>query len=125
MNAIVQIKSLLFSFLYGMLFSYLTSINYKYLFNKQYLIKISFTIIFILDICLLYLYLLLKLNGGYIHIYFIMCASLGFLFSHKKLQVLIKRISTNKLFEKIIRKWYTVFTIGWIGYGKKKSFKKG
>lgn len=107
MNAIKQIESLLFSFCYGILFSYLTIINYKYIFNEKKIIKIIFTIIFILDICFLYLYFLIKLNGGYIHIYFILSAAGGFFLFQRKMPMLRKRISTNKLFEKLKRKWYT------------------
>lgn len=100
MNNIIQLVSLVFSFFYGMFFSFLTTIFKNYLFNNNIFFKIIFTFLFIFDICILYMYLLLKINSGYIHIYFIIMMMLGFIFYKKKFIVLIKRITTKYHIEK-------------------------
>ncbi len=100
MNQFIQLKSLIFSFIFGIFFSIFTCINYNNLNNKNNLFKIAFTIIFVIDNILLYLLLLIKVNGGYVHIYFIFCVILGYLFAQKKIIMLIKRIPIKKLFEK-------------------------
>lgn len=107
MNQIIQIESLIFSFIYGIFFAFFTRINYKYLNDKKLYFKIIFTIIFTIDNVLLYLYFLIKINSGYVHIYFIICLILGYFLATKKIFLLIKRIPFKKLIEKIKKKCYT------------------
>lgn len=79
MNIKVQIISILFSFVFGIIFSLLTNINYKYLFSKNKIYKIFFTFIYILDATLLYFIIIKKINNGIVHLYFLLFIGLGFL----------------------------------------------
>ena len=50
-NLIMQIKSIIFSFLYGIFISFLFNINSFLLFNRKTIIKIFCSIIFVIDSC--------------------------------------------------------------------------
>lgn len=78
MNLKIQVISLVFSFFYGVLFSLLVNINYKFLFNKKLIWKIVFTFVFIIDVALIYFFVLKFLNEGIIHGYFLLMIILGF-----------------------------------------------
>ena len=76
----LQIKSLIVSFLFGILFSFNTSINSKFLYNEYKLLRFLFTFIFII---------LMHINNGYYHIYLIFSIVCGFTFEyfmHKKIK---------------------------------------
>lgn len=97
----LQIKSLVISFLFGIIFSINVNINYKFLYNEYKLIRFLFTFIFIIVHVLLYFIILMKINNGYYHIYLILAIIVGFTF-----EFLIHK----KLFGKIAfkyKKWYT------------------
>ena len=97
-NLSVQFISLVVSFLYGMFFYILLEINYKFLTFSYIIIKILLSFIFVLFNTLLYFIILLYINKGYVHIYFLFCILCGYLFC----KVLYKLI-VNK-----IRIWYTM-----------------
>lgn len=78
MNLKVQIISLLFSFLYGICFSFLVNVNYKFLFAKKLVYKILITLLFIIDMSLLYFIIIKRINNGIIHSYFLLMILLGF-----------------------------------------------
>lgn len=88
----IQIKSIIFSFLYGMFFSVLLNINYKYLYNTKKYIKILMNIIFIIDNVLLYFLILIKINNGIIHYYFVLSIFLGFITINKKLSKIYDKL---------------------------------
>lgn len=92
MHTYIQLLSLISSFIFGIFFSILTNLNYKYIFSKNVFYKIFFNLIFIIDIVLLYMLLILKINGGIFHIYFIFMVIIGYLLSYKKVKVLIKNV---------------------------------
>lgn len=75
-----QIRSLFFSFIYGMFFSFTLKINYKYLISNNLFFKIVLSFLFILDHVLLYFILISRINNGIIHIYFFFFFILGLLF---------------------------------------------
>lgn len=108
----IQIKSLVFSFLFGIYFSYMIRINYKYILSLNKLFKILGTLILVFSNMLLYFVILLKINYGLIHIYLILMIILG---------VYIEYI-INKLIVKIKKKWYTHFRVG--GNVKKNRMTK-
>lgn len=87
----IQIKSILFSFLYGILFSFFTSLNYKYIYFSKGVLKIIFNIFFAIDNVLIYFIILRFINNGIIHYYFVIALILGF-------------ISVNKLSNKLLVK---------------------
>ena len=82
MSLDIQIKTLLYSFLFGIYFSIIVYLNYKiiYKLKKFYLVIGTFLIIF-LNI-LLYFLVLLKVNNGIIHIYGIISLILGYFVCH-------------------------------------------
>ena len=91
MNLKIQIFSLLFSFFYGILFSFLINFHYHILFYKREWIQILFTIIFLLDMALLYFLILKFINDGRIHIYFYFMIFLGFYLSFPILKKIRKK----------------------------------
>ncbi len=74
----IQIYSLLFSFIYGVIVSYLYNFNYNFIYNSSLLYKVVINILFCVDIGLLYFLLIKVINNGVIHIYFVITFILGF-----------------------------------------------
>lgn len=83
----VQMLSLGISFCYGIFFCLLLELNVKILYSSHLFVKIIGSFLFILFHTLFYFLILMKINYGYIHIYFFLCILLGYLFC----QVLYKR----------------------------------
>ena len=79
MNLIIQIKSLLFSFLYGIFFSIFFRINTKYLYYEKIATRIIISFLFSIDMALLYFIIIKEINSGIIHPYFIGMIILGFI----------------------------------------------
>lgn len=78
MNSYVQVISLVVSFIYGILFYTFTKFNYFIIENRGVLFKFIVTLVFIIDVVVLYIYLMYKLNNGYFHIYFIIMLVVGY-----------------------------------------------
>ena len=76
----IQIKTLIVSFVYGILLSYIIISHYKYLFLSKLWYKIILSIVFIFDYILLYFFILKIINNGVFHIYFLILLVLGYLF---------------------------------------------
>ena len=91
MNLKIQVFSFVFSFFYGILFSFLMNLHYQYLFRKRKVFKVFFTLLFLLDMALLYFLLLRIINGGIIHIYFYLLLFLGFYVSFPILKKIRKK----------------------------------
>ena len=73
----IQIKSLVFSFLFGIYFSYMIRINYKFILSLKKILRILGTFILVISNVLLYFIILLKINYGLLHIYLILMIILG------------------------------------------------
>lgn len=82
MNLIIQIKSLTFSFLYGVFFSIFFRINSKYLYYEKKFIRIIISFLFSIDMSILYFIILKEINFGVIHPYFIGMIVLGFIITN-------------------------------------------
>lgn len=95
-NLSFQIKAIIFSFFYGIFFSFLFNLNYKLLFHHKKIIKIFFDFIFIIDMGLLYFFILEYLDYGYIHIYFLLSFFIGFLLTFSIFKKYIRKILVNK-----------------------------
>ena len=91
-----QIKAIIFSFFYGIFFSFLFNLNYKFLFHHKKVIKIFFDFIFIVDMGLLYFFILEYLDYGYIHIYFLLSFFLGIFLTFSIFKKYIRKIPVNK-----------------------------
>ncbi len=91
---VIQIKSLVFSFFYGVLFAILLNINYKYIYKSKLGYRILINIMFVISNVLLYFIIIKIINNGIIHFYFVVMIIMGFLISNyqfKKLKIMIKR----------------------------------
>ena len=77
MILIIQIRSLAFSFIYGIFFAFKYKINRKFLISNYIFFKIIINLLFMLDHVLLYFILLSKINNGMLHIYFLLTYLLG------------------------------------------------
>lgn len=77
----IQIKSLLFSFIYGIFFFIMLEINYKFIYNDKIIIKMLFTFIFVFFHTLLYFICLIYINNGIVHVYFLLMILVGFIIS--------------------------------------------
>ena len=96
MSLDIQIKTLLFSLIFGIFFSLFTEINYKLIHHNKKILRIIFSFMFIIVSILIYFIFLEKINNAYLHPYFILMIILG---------VLIE-IMFHKLIEKIKLIWY-------------------
>lgn len=95
MNLNIQIYSLLFSFLYGIIFYILLEINYRFLFEGKIIYRIIISFLFVMALSLVYFLILLKINNGVLHLYFFLLMFTGYLLSfviYKKLIVKRKKV---------------------------------
>ncbi len=74
----VQIVSFIFSFIFGMFFYFTSLINYKFIKKYSKCLKYIISIIYIIDITLIYILMMYKINYGVIHVYFIIVLFIGF-----------------------------------------------
>lgn len=98
MDSYIQVLSFLLSFFYGMLFYLLTRFNYYILEKKKVFLKFLVTLVFIIDIVILYVYLMYKINNGNFHIYFCIVLILGYILMNKMYE------RTKKLCKKCVNK---------------------
>lgn len=78
MSLNIQFLSLVVSFLYGFFMFVLMEINYKLIACSSLIWKIVVSFLFVLVNTLLYFFILLKINNGYVHLYFIVYIILGY-----------------------------------------------
>lgn len=93
----IQIYSFIVSYIYGFAFFILLEINSKFIYSSSLIIKILSSLLFIIFNTLLYFIILMKINNGYLHIYFFLSIILGY-------------ISCKTIYKKIVKRnnlWYT------------------
>ena len=86
----IQIFSLLYSFIYGIIFYILLEVNQKFLYEGNIVYRIIISFLFVIFISLLYFLILIKINNGILHLYFFLTMFTGYLLSfviYKKLIV--------------------------------------
>ena len=98
-----QVLSIGFSFIYGVVLSFLYNFNYNLLFNKEKVFKIVFNILFVLDLVLIYFFIIKKINGGIIHPYFYLLIILGFVSCFDVSKKLRKFLKFNKDLPKSVK----------------------
>lgn len=81
MNSYIQVISFLISFIYGIIFYLFTRFNKYMLINKNNVIKLLVTLVFVIDMVILYIYIMYKVNFGMIHPYFVAVVLFGTLSS--------------------------------------------
>lgn len=99
MNSFIQVISFIISFLYGIIFYLLARFNKFILNKKNNFIRFLVSLVFVIDMVIIYVYLMYKVNMGMIHIYFIITVVIGFVFmalNYIKLQSICKKC-VNKL----------------------------
>ena len=83
MNSCVQVISLLVSFIYGIVFYILSKFNKYIISNKNNIVKLLVTTVYVVDMVIIYIFIMYKINFGNIHPYFIISLILGFVLSIK------------------------------------------
>lgn len=103
MSLKTQVFSLLFSFLFGVFFSICTNLNYKYLFTKKFPIKVLITGIYIIDFSLLYFLIMMHINQGIIHYYFLLFIGIGYIFSFKSINKYVIKLKKKIISKKRVK----------------------
>lgn len=83
MDLLVQIQSLVYSFVYGYFFSFVLNLNYQFLIAKHVIVRVLTNLFFVIDNVLLYFILLKVINSSVFHIYFLFALILGFLYGNR------------------------------------------
>ena len=84
----VQMLSILISFCYGMFFYFSLELSIRIIYSNNFILKFFGTLLFVLFHAILYFLLLLRINNGYVHVYFFLCIFCGYLLCkviHKKI----------------------------------------
>lgn len=81
----IQIYSFGFSFVFGCLFYFLLDIFNFVVKNTKLLFRIFFSFMFIFIMSILYFLILLFINNGVLHVYFLLMILVGYTFSYKVL----------------------------------------
>ena len=97
----IQLISLLVSFLFGVAFYFTSLLNYKIIKKYNNIFKYLITFVYMLNIAIIYICLLFKINNGNVHLYFILMVLCGFIFGLKIKKALIKNV---KLYEFVVKK---------------------
>lgn len=87
-----QLLSFLFSFLYGFVVIFAYKISYKYLYFGKNIYKFLNSLLFMIDLSLIYFKMFYIINGGIINIYFILITVLTFIYFKDR----IRKIKKNK-----------------------------
>jgi hypothetical protein len=98
-DSYIQVLTFVFSFIYGILFFFLNEFVKYILVNKSIFTKFLINIIFVIDIVLLYVYIMFNINHGNYHIYYIIVLVLGWLSAKKiinKCKIIVKRLKHTK-----------------------------
>lgn len=99
MSIVVQVKTIVFSFVFGMFFSFVVGLNYKYIIKGGFF-SFVLTFMLILVLTLLYFIVLRYINFGVFNYYEILSIIVGFLFE----------ILVSRYVEKKFKKWYTLLS---------------
>lgn len=101
MNYKLQLLSLLVSFIFGIAFYFTSLLNYKIIKKYNNIYKYIITFVYMLNIAIIYICLLFKINNGTVHLYFILMVLGGFLFGLKLKKELIKNV---KFYEYVVKR---------------------
>lgn len=80
MSSYVQLICLIVSFMYGIFLYYANHFNVRVIFKKNIVEKLIISILYLLVVSLLYVCFLYKINGGILHIYFVLVMIGGYVF---------------------------------------------
>ena len=86
MNSYIQLLVIVYSFCYGFFIYKLNKIQMNILLNKNIFNKVLIMFLYCNIIALLYVLILIKINNGILHLYFIMSLIIGYLVASRKRQ---------------------------------------
>lgn len=92
MELIIQIKSFVYSFVFGCFFYFLLELFNRFSMKVKLVVKIPISLLFILLVSLLYFLILLYVNNGYVHGYFLLSILVGYMFVY----FIVKKWFTHK-----------------------------
>lgn len=84
MDLEIQIQSLISTCVYGMFLSFTYNLLYRFLYTKNKVMLIVNNFIYIILNVLLYFTMLMIINDGVVHIYFLLMTFLGFFIGNLK-----------------------------------------
>lgn len=93
----IQLYSFIVSFCYGLFIYLIFNLNKKKLVIDKIMVKFTLSFVLIVDIVLLYVAIMYKLNNGIIHNYFVIVMIFGYVLGKtivKKLKKRCKKIKT-------------------------------
>lgn len=101
MTSFIQLITFCVSFIYGILFYYFSICNFILIdkFNKY--LKYIITIVYVLDMTVIYVIILYKLNNGYFHIYFILMVFIGYYVGYLTKLLLLSKTNVKNLINKL------------------------
>lgn len=82
MNYKLQLASFLFSLVYGIFFFITNRLNKKLIQKEKVIFKYIITFLYILNIVLIYIISIYKINTGIFHFYFILMVILGYIIGY-------------------------------------------
>ena len=85
-----QIKLILFSFTYGLFLAITLDLSCKFIYSNKKIVKIVYTIIYVLLNSIIYFYILEFINHGILHYYSFLCIVVAFI---------LENIIVNKYFK--------------------------
>lgn len=94
MNNILQLKTFVLSFIFGVAFYLLSRFNYYIIKNKHWFWQFIFSLFFTIDSVLIYMYFNYRLNNGCYHIYFLTVIIIGYvvmMMYYKKIMIVCKK----------------------------------
>lgn len=78
MNSYIQLVCLVVSFFYGCFLCLANHFNYRIIKNKNLVLKIIISGLYVFNVSLLYVVFLYYINSGILHIYFILFMLFGY-----------------------------------------------
>ena len=91
MNITLQIKTLIFSFLFGFFFSLVISFFYRLLYSNKRFIQIITSLFLVISAVFIYFFILKKINNAVFHIYEILSIILGYSLDSLLIRKIAKR----------------------------------
>lgn len=90
----VQVISLVVSFVYGIFFYLTLELNSRFIYSSHLWVRLVMSFLFVMMHTLVYFLILMRINHGYVHIYFFICILAGYLLCkviYKRCKIKYKR----------------------------------
>lgn len=84
MDLEIQIQSLISTCVYGMFLSFTYNLLYRFLYTKNKVMLVLNNFIYMIFNVFLYFTMLMLINNGVVHVYFLLMTFLGFLIGNSK-----------------------------------------